>query len=102
MWSDLLGCFRARDRRRSERGEKGIALLVTLLIRTKSSGRRVLAYGLCEHFRDIFSITRLSDHIALYEDEESALAGIAPVERAATSGLGLENTGKDTGVPAPV
>ena len=55
---------------------KGIALLVMLIMRAREARRQILAYGLCEHFREIFRITRLSDYIALYDDEESALAGI--------------------------
>ena len=56
---------------------KGIALLVVLIMRARQAQRRILAYGLCEHFREIFQITRLSDYIAIYDDEESALAGAA-------------------------
>ncbi len=56
---------------------KGIALLVVLLIRARQARRQILAYGLGDHFREIFQITRLSDYIGLYDDETSALAGIA-------------------------
>ena len=71
---------------------KGIALLVVLIMRARQAQRRILAYGLCEHFREIFQITRLSDYIAIYDDEESALAGAAwdgPQNR--------ERTGNGTG-----
>jgi anti-anti-sigma factor len=53
---------------------KGIALLVVLLRRAVKSGRRLLAYGLNDHYREIFRITRLSDYIAVCADEQSALA----------------------------
>ena len=68
---------------------KGIALLVMLLKRARHAGRRLLAYGLCEHFQEIFRITRLSDYIGLYDDEESALAAI-PRSRQAAAGQDVE------------
>jgi anti-sigma B factor antagonist len=67
---------------------KGIALLVELIKRARKAERRILAYGLCEHFREIFGITRLADYIGLYEDEASALAGIAPAGDATAAGRG--------------
>jgi hypothetical protein len=33
--------------------------------------------GLSEHYREIFNITRLSDFMTVFEDEESALQAIA-------------------------
>lgn len=52
---------------------KGIALLVRQLIRAQQNGYRLAAFGLSPHYQEIFAITRLSDHILLFEDEESAL-----------------------------
>ena len=39
----------------------GIGLLVTLLIRVNREKQRLLIYGLTEHYRNIFQITRLDD-----------------------------------------
>ncbi|HYN88603.1 MAG TPA: STAS domain-containing protein, partial [Ardenticatenaceae bacterium] len=39
----------------------GIGLLVTLLIRINREKQRLLTYGLSEHYRNIFQITRLDD-----------------------------------------
>jgi anti-sigma B factor antagonist len=61
---------------------KGIALIVEFLMRAGRSGQRVLAYGLSDHFRGIFEITRLSDYIGIYQDEASALSAADPAELA--------------------
>jgi anti-anti-sigma factor len=52
----------------------GIALIVGLLARARRDGTRVLSTGLSEHYREIFEITRLSDFMELYPDEETAVA----------------------------
>jgi anti-anti-sigma factor len=52
----------------------GIALLVGVLARAMREGRRLAAYGLSDHYREIFEVTRLSDFIELRPDEGSALA----------------------------
>jgi len=52
----------------------GIALIVGLLARSRAAGRRLSVIGLSEHYREIFTITRLSDFMSLYADEASALA----------------------------
>jgi anti-anti-sigma factor len=54
----------------------GIALLVSLLARARRDGREVSAYGLSDHYREIFAITRLSDFIHVYADEPSALGNV--------------------------
>ena len=51
----------------------GIGLLVTLLIRVNREKQRLLTYGLTEHYRNIFQITRLDDAISIYETEEEAV-----------------------------
>jgi len=53
----------------------GIGLLVTTLIRAQRSGHALRAYGLSDHYRQIFSLTRLDEAIGLYDDEASAIAG---------------------------
>jgi anti-anti-sigma factor len=52
----------------------GIALIVGLLARARTSKRRLLAYGLSDHYIEIFNITRLSDFMSVYPDEQSALS----------------------------
>jgi anti-sigma B factor antagonist len=51
----------------------GIGLLVTLLIRVNREKQRLLTYGLTEHYRNIFQITRLDDAITIYSSEEEAV-----------------------------
>lgn len=55
----------------------GIALIVGLLARARKSHRRLVTCGLSEHYQEIFSITRLSDFMTVFPDEESALQEIA-------------------------
>ena len=54
----------------------GIALIVGLLARARKEGRTVGAYGLSDHYREIFAITRLSEYIHVYDDEPSALGSV--------------------------
>lgn len=51
----------------------GIALIVGLLAQARKSKRRLVVYGLSEHYQEIFRITRLSDFMQIYADERSAL-----------------------------
>ncbi len=51
----------------------GIGLLVTLLIRVNREKQSLLTYGLSEHYRSIFQITRLDDAIAIHDSEEEAV-----------------------------
>ena len=55
----------------------GIALIVGLLARARKEGRVVGAYGLSDHYREIFAITRLSDFMGIYPDEDSAVTATA-------------------------
>lgn len=52
----------------------GIGLLVTLLVRAQRQKQRLLAYGLSDHYQQIFELTRLDDAIAIHTDEHAALA----------------------------
>jgi anti-sigma B factor antagonist len=52
----------------------GIGLLVTLLIRVQRQKQRLLAYGLSDHYRHIFELTRLNEAIGIYDSEGAALA----------------------------
>ena len=58
----------------------GIGLLVTLLIRANRQQQRLLAFGLSQHYRSIFEITRLSEAIGIYDTETQALAGVHTIE----------------------
>src|ERR671933_3088332 len=51
----------------------GIALIVGLLAKARASHRRLLACNLSEHYVEIFEITRLSDFMGVFPDEESAV-----------------------------
>jgi anti-sigma B factor antagonist len=53
----------------------GIGLIVTLLVRANRQKQKLCAYGLNEHYRQIFELTRLDEAIAIYEDEPAAVAG---------------------------
>jgi anti-anti-sigma factor len=53
----------------------GIALLVALLGRARGDYRQVRAFGLSDHYQEIFEITRLIDFMPTYPDERAALAG---------------------------
>ena len=52
----------------------GIALIVGLMAQARKSQRRLLTYGLSDHYVEIFRITRLADFIGIFADEQSAIA----------------------------
>jgi anti-sigma B factor antagonist len=52
----------------------GIGLLVTLLVRANRAKQKLLAFGLNEHYRQIFELTRLDEAIGIYASEAEALA----------------------------
>jgi anti-sigma B factor antagonist len=52
----------------------GIGLLVTLLIRTQRQKQKLIAYGLGEHYQQIFELTRLNEAIGIFPSEATALA----------------------------
>ena len=54
----------------------GIALIVGLLVQGRKSGLRLVAYGLSDHYVEIFQITRLADFMSIFPDEESAMADV--------------------------
>ena len=54
----------------------GIGLLVTLLIRVQRQKQKLLAFGLSEHYTQIFELTRLNEAISIYADEAEALAAV--------------------------
>jgi anti-sigma B factor antagonist len=55
----------------------GIGILVTLLIRANRQHKELAAYGLSDHYREIFELTRLDEAITIYGSEQAALIGTA-------------------------
>ncbi len=51
----------------------GIGLLVTTLIRANRQGQKLMVFGLSEHYRHIFELTRLNEAIGVYDSESTAL-----------------------------
>jgi len=55
----------------------GIGLLITILIRAKRQGYKLIACGLKEHFQQIFQLTRLEEAMPVFDNEEEAIAAIS-------------------------
>ncbi|HSJ19715.1 MAG TPA: STAS domain-containing protein [Nocardioidaceae bacterium] len=51
----------------------GIALIVGLLAKARGRGLPIRAFGLSQHYREIFEITRLADFLSIQHDEQSAV-----------------------------
>jgi anti-sigma B factor antagonist len=51
----------------------GIGLLVMLLVRIHRHKQRLFAFGLSDHYQQIFELTRLDDAIGVCADESDAL-----------------------------
>ncbi len=51
----------------------GIGLLVTLLVRANRAKQKLLAFGLTEHYRQIFELTRIDEAIEIFGSEQEAL-----------------------------
>lgn len=52
----------------------GIAALVGLVATARAEGRDLGAFGLSDHYQEVFRITRLSDFLTIYEDLTIATA----------------------------
>ncbi len=52
----------------------GIGLLVTLLIRANRQKQKLLTYGLSDHYKQIFELTRLNDAMRIFDTESQAVA----------------------------
>jgi anti-sigma B factor antagonist len=52
----------------------GIGLLVTLLVRANRRSQQLLAFGLSDHYRQIFELTRLDEAVGIHDTEDEALA----------------------------
>lgn len=53
-----------------------IGLLVTMLVRAERNDQALRAYGLSEHYRHIFQLTRLDETIRLHDSEADAIAAV--------------------------
>jgi anti-anti-sigma factor len=53
----------------------GIALIVGLLAQARANQVQVKAFGLSDHYREIFEITRLADFMTITDDEDRAVSG---------------------------
>lgn len=51
----------------------GIGLLVTLLVRAQRQRIALVAFGLSDHYRQIFELTRLDEAIDVHADEHELL-----------------------------
>jgi anti-anti-sigma factor len=52
----------------------GIAVIVGILAMARAEDRVVAAFGLTDHYREVFNITRLADFMTIYDDETAAAA----------------------------
>ena len=51
----------------------GIGVLVTLLIRAQRNKQKLNVYGLSDHYKQIFELTRLNEAIGIYDSEAEAV-----------------------------
>jgi anti-anti-sigma factor len=51
----------------------GIALIVGLMAAARKDGLSIAACGLSEHYKEIFEITRLTDFMPVFPDEDAAV-----------------------------
>jgi anti-anti-sigma factor len=56
----------------------GIALIVGLLARARKTRCPLKAFGLSDHYTELFNITRLSDFMSIFPDEPTAIVGSSP------------------------
>jgi len=56
---------------------KGIALIVGLLAQARKKGRKLITYGLSPHYVEIFNITRLSDFMHNFANEQAAMGAVS-------------------------
>ena len=54
----------------------GIALIIQLLIEAKTSGQKVLAFGLSAHFQKVFTMVGITKYAGLFPDQTAALATV--------------------------
>ena len=54
----------------------GIGMLVTILVRANRQRQTLAAFGLTDHYRQIFELTRLDEAISIFDDESLALSSV--------------------------
>ncbi len=54
----------------------GIGLIVTMLIRANRQKQKLCAFGLNDHYKQIFALTRLNEAIKIFDSEQAALATV--------------------------
>jgi anti-anti-sigma factor len=59
----------------------GIAVVVAVLAQARADNRPLGVYGLSDHYRQVFEITRLVDFMEVYADAEAAVAGASKANR---------------------
>ena len=69
-WAPKVICLNFSDL--GYMNSSGIGLLVTLLIRIQRQKQRLVAYGLTDHYQQIFELTRLNEAIGIYDNEAAA------------------------------
>jgi len=57
----------------------GIGMLVTLLVRANRQRQRLVAYGLNDHYRQIFELTRLDEAVGIHDTEQAALGAVGAI-----------------------
>lgn len=53
----------------------GIALIVEMLAQARKNKKNLVVFGLSDHYKEVFELTRLADFMTIYESEDNALAG---------------------------
>ncbi|MEX2393085.1 MAG: STAS domain-containing protein [Actinomycetota bacterium] len=51
----------------------GIGLLVTILVRANRQKQKLVAFGLTDHYKQIFELTRLDEAIEIFDSEDDAV-----------------------------
>jgi anti-sigma B factor antagonist len=51
----------------------GIGMLVTLLVRVRRQKQKLAAFGLTDHYAQIFELTRLDEAVSIHDTEQAAL-----------------------------
>lgn len=60
----------------------GIALVVGLIAQARKARMQLIVAGLSDHYRQVFSITRLADFMTICDDEAGAIAAAAAPSKA--------------------
>jgi anti-sigma B factor antagonist len=55
----------------------GISVLIAVVMQAKQAGVTVAVSGASPHYRKVFDLVRFSSFVSMYDDEATALAGLA-------------------------